>query len=98
MQRWVEKCWPRIRIDGILKRISRPGKSNAALREALGGKAIRCKRGGVAEKLKALVCRNGRNVVRSTELDEGSWCWWYCREEVMCLLSWRDLQMLGVEI
>ena len=47
----------------------------AALRETLGGEAFRCECSGVAEKLKALVRRNGRDDVRATELDESSWCW-----------------------
>ncbi len=69
-----------------MKRISRPGKSSAALRKALGGKAFGRKRSGIAEKLEALVGRNGRDVVGSAELDEGGWRWWHRREEVVCSL------------
>jgi hypothetical protein len=81
-----EKRRPRVRIGRILKRISRPGKSSAALRKALGGKAFGRKCSGVAEKLEALVGRNGRDVVSSAELDEGGWRWWHRREEVVCSL------------
>ena len=55
LQRGSEECRPRVRIGGILKRIPRPGKGGAALREALGGEALGCECSGVAGELKALV-------------------------------------------
>ncbi len=75
VQRGSEKRRSCVRVDGILKRISRPGKGSAALRETLSGEAFRCECSSVAEELKALVRSNGRDVVRAAELDESRWCW-----------------------